>query len=202
LSYSRIGYGTSDSCQLPRPLDYMEIEASRYLPEMVTGLDAENIFLLGHSDGASISAIYAADTPDPRVKGIILLAPHFFSEKISISAIKQARLAYVSGDLRQHLQLHHGDNVDCAFKGWNDAWLDPRFVHWNITHCIADIAVPILVIQGLQDQYGSIAQVEIVQQQARSPVEVCLLEQCRHAPHRDQTIPTLDAIETFVCRSH
>jgi len=200
LSYSRVGYGKSDACKLPRTPEYMHVEARKYLPEVVAALDTDIIYLIGHSDGASISAIYAGETPDSRVKGLILMAPHFFTESVTIRSIRAARRLFATRDLRQRLEKHHGKNVDCAFKGWNDAWLDPEFAQWNISEFVPKIAVPILLIQGVGDQYGSVAQIDLVNQKSNVLVKTCLFEQCRHAPHRDQPLLTLDAISEFLCQ--
>ena len=123
FAYSRIGYGRSDPCTLPRPLTYMHHEAENILPQVLESLEAESVILVGHSDGASIAAIHAGGTPDPRLSGLILMVPHFFAEPVSIRSIAEAKTAYETGTLRDSLAKYHGDNVDCAFRGWNDAWL-------------------------------------------------------------------------------
>src|SRR5690606_39788550 len=121
LVYSRPGYGKSDSVKLPRPHDYMEREALDVLPQVLDQAGVRKTVLVGHSDGASIATIYAGSTQDFRVRGLVLLAPHFFVEDISIRSIAAAKEAYETGDLRARLARHHGDNVDVAFRGWNDA---------------------------------------------------------------------------------
>ena len=196
--YSRIGYGGSDPCTLPRPLSYMHHEGRHILPQVLSHIDADNIILVGHSDGASIAAIHAGDNPDARLRAIVLMAPHFFTEQVSIDAIAGAKSAFETGNLREGLARYHGDNVDCAFWGWNGAWLDPGFRQWNITEYLPGIAVPVLFIQGRDDQYGSLAQLESLRQGlAGEPVSL-VLEDCRHSPHLDQPEPTRDAITRFV----
>ena len=198
FSYSRAGYGCSDKCPLPRPVSYMHVEAEKYLSAIIPDLSADRIFLLGHSDGASISTIYAGSNPDPRLTGVVLIAPHFFCEAISIESITAAGDQYRHGDLRDKLKRHHGANVDCAFEGWYQVWLNPAFLQWNITEYISQIKVPILLIQGTEDQYGTKDQFTAVTDKATVLVRECLLEHCGHSPQRDQPESTLAQIKQFV----
>src|SRR5271165_5894344 len=131
FAYSRAGYGQSDPVDLPRPLDYMTREARLSLPAVLEAVRLERGILLGHSDGASIAAIYAGEHFDGRVKGLVLIAPHVFTEESGLAAIAEALCAYEEGDLRAKLAKYHAD-VDSAFCGWNAAWLDPGFKAWNI----------------------------------------------------------------------
>jgi alpha-beta hydrolase superfamily lysophospholipase len=156
--------------------------------------------LVGHSDGASIATIYAGGRQDFRVRGLVLLAPHFFVEEISIESIAAAKVAYETGDLRARLARHHGDNVDVAFRGWNDAWLDPGFRNWRIDDAVAHVRVPILIVQGKDDQYGTLAQVRLAETDAYCPVETAILDQCGHSPQIDRPEATLEAISEFVHR--
>jgi len=197
--YSRFGYGASEPCDLPRPLDYMTREAVDVLPDILTEIGFRRGILLGHSDGASIAAIYAGSIQDHRVRGLILMAPHFFTEPSGLAAIAEARQAFETGDLREKLARYHAD-PDTAFRGWNDAWLDPAFADWNIEQVIAYIRVPVLAIQGKDDQYGTRAQIDTLADQLYSPVDVELLDACRHAPFIDQPEATLRAIGTFTAR--
>ena len=194
FAYSRAGYGNSSGCELPRPLDYMQCEGERVLPLVLDAIGVERCVLLGHSDGASIAAIYAGVHNDPRIAGLVLMAPHFFTEECGLQAIAQAKQAFDQRDLRDRLHKYHGDNVDCAFRGWNDAWLHRDFRDWNITHCLANINVPVLAIQGEQDPYGSAAQLCALQQHCHGPVERLLLGDCAHTPFREQPQSTLNAI--------
>jgi pimeloyl-ACP methyl ester carboxylesterase len=200
LVYSRPGYGKSDPVPLPRPLDYMHHEALDVLPQVLDQAGVRKAILIGHSDGASIATIYAGSTQDFRVRGLVLLAPHFFVEAISIKSIAAAKDAYDNGDLRARLARYHGDNVDVAFRGWNDAWLDPGFRTWRIDDAVAHVRVPILVVQGKDDQYGTLAQVRLAETDAYCPVETEILEACGHSPQIDQPGRTLAAIEEFVLR--
>lgn len=200
LVYSRPGYGKSDPVPLPRPLSYMHDEALKILPQVLDQAGVRKTILIGHSDGASIATIYAGGTQDFRVRGIVLLAPHFFVEDISIKSIAAARDAYEKGDLRARLARHHGDNVDVAFRGWNDAWLDPSFRSWRIDDSVAHVRVPILIVQGKDDQYGTLAQVRLAETDAYCPVETAIFEQCGHAPQIDRPDETIRAIAEFVHR--
>src|SRR5882762_1993549 len=158
LVYSRAGYGASTPAKLPRPLDYMHIEALDVLPKLLDAIGFRRGLLVGHSDGASIAAIYAGSVQDHRVRGLTLIAPHFFTEDMGIAEIARAKEAYATTDLRQKLARWHA-NVDNAFRGWNDAWLDPEFRKWDITEPLAYIRVPILIVQGADDQYGTQRQI-------------------------------------------
>ena len=199
LVYSRVGYGGSDPATLPRPLTYMHREALVILPEVLDAAGIERAVLVGHSDGASIAVIHAGGVRDPRVEALVLMAPHVFNEPVCVASIEAAREAYPAG-LRERLAAWHGDNVDCAFRGWNDAWLDPGFLDWNIEEFLPGIAVPILVIQGEDDEYGTIDQVRAIERQAASGVETLLLENCRHSPHRDRANAAREAIVRFAHR--
>lgn len=197
LAWSRAGYGGSDACILPRPLDYMSIEADEMVPHVLDAVGVSSYLLIGHSDGASIAALYAGRKRDPLLRGLVLIAPHFFTEPLGLAAIAEARRAYQTGDLRARLARFHR-HVDAAFKGWNEAWLDPGFVTWNIEACISTITVPVLAIQGVEDQYGTRAQLDCVAAACPSEVQIALLDDCRHAPFFDQAAKTLNLIADFV----
>ena len=171
--YSRAGYGRSSPVKLPRPLSYMHDEARDKLAKLLDAVGFRHGLLIGHSDGASIAAIYAGSHQDHRVGGLVLIAPHFFTEDSGIKSIEEARVAYDTGDLRVRLARWHTD-VDNAFRGWNDTWLDPDFRKWDITEFLAYIRVPILIVRGEDDQYGTIKQIEVAQQECYCPVEVAL----------------------------
>ena len=164
----------------------MHDEARETLPQLLEAIGFQHGLLIGHSDGASIAAIYAGSHQDHRVGGLVLIAPHFFTEDPGIRSIEEARVAYETGDLRQRLARWHAD-VDNAFWGWNGAWLDPDFRKWDITEFLAYIRVPILIVQGEDDQYGTVKQIEMAQQECYCPVEVALLPGARHSPQRDAT---------------
>jgi pimeloyl-ACP methyl ester carboxylesterase len=197
--YSRAGYGQSSPVALPRPLSYMHDEARDVLPALLATIGFQRGLLFGHSDGASIAAIYAGTHEDHRVGGLILMAPHFFTEDMGIASIVEAKKAYKSTDLKAKLARWHKD-PDNAFKGWNDAWLDPGFRKWDITEQLAYIRVPILIVQGEDDQYGTVKQVEAAQEECYCPVEVALLPGAKHAPQREAPAATLKAVVDFTAR--
>jgi pimeloyl-ACP methyl ester carboxylesterase len=199
FAYSREGYGNSDPVTLPRPLDYMERHAIEVMPGILNALSPRRVILLGHSDGASIAALYLGNFQDPRVRGLVLLAPHFFTEDGGLAAIAAAKQMYETGDLRTRLAKYHRD-VDNAFRGWNDAWLNPEFKNWNIEECIDYVRVPVLAIQGKQDQYGTSAQLDALESRLYSPFEAVLLDDCRHSPFIDQPVETVRAFADFVAR--
>jgi pimeloyl-ACP methyl ester carboxylesterase len=196
LVYSRAGYGASSPVKLPRPLDYMHVEALDVLPKLLDGVGFRRGVLLGHSDGASIAAIYAGARQDHRVQGLALIAPHFIVEDVSVTSIAEIKTAYETGGLRAKLARWHND-VDNAFHGWNGAWLDPKFRGWDISDYLAYIRVPVAVLQGGDDQYGTIRQVEIAREQCYCPVEVTILSKAGHSPHREAPEATLNAISEF-----
>jgi pimeloyl-ACP methyl ester carboxylesterase len=198
--YSRAGYGASSSIDLPRPLNYMDGEAKQVLPRVLEAIGFERGLLIGHSDGASIAAIYAGSVEDHRIAGLVLIAPHFFVEDMGVAAIAEAKVAYASGDLRDRLARWH-KNVDVAFRGWNDAWLDPGFRRWDITEVLAYIRVPVAIIQGADDQYGTRRQITIAEEECYCPVEVTLLEGVRHTPQREAADATLRVIADFAQRA-
>ena len=194
--YSRAGYGASTPVKLPRPLDYMHIEALEVLPKLLERIGFRRGLLLGHSDGASIAAIYAGGVQDHRVRGVALIAPHFIVEDISVTSIAEIKTAYETTDLKAKLARWHND-VDNAFYGWNGAWLDPKFRDWDISEYLAYIRVPVAILQGVDDQYGTIRQVEIAREECYCPVDVTEIPGAGHSPHREAPEATLDAIAEF-----
>jgi pimeloyl-ACP methyl ester carboxylesterase len=197
--YSRAGYGGSSTIALPRPLDYMHGEATRVLPRVLQAIGFKHGLLIGHSDGASIAAIYAGSVEDHRINGLVLIAPHFFVEESGLVEIARATAAYETGDLRERLARWHKD-VDSAFKGWNEAWLDPEFRKWDITDALAYIRVPIAILQGGNDQYGTMRQIAVAEEECYCPVDVTVLEGVQHSPHREAPERTVEVIAEFVGR--
>ena len=197
--YSRAGYGASSPVTLPRPLDYMQIEALDVLPKLLDQTGFRRGLLVGHSDGASIAAIYAGGVQDHRVRGVAMIAPHFVVEELSVASIEEIRRAYEATDLRAKLKRWHSD-VDNAFHGWNQAWLDPKFRNWDISEYLAYIRVPVAILQGADDQYGTIRQIEIAQEECYCPVDVTVIPGAGHSPHREAPGATLDAISEFAKR--
>jgi pimeloyl-ACP methyl ester carboxylesterase len=196
LVYSRPGYGRSTPRAVAEAwgVDFMHRQAHEVLPALLRALDVdaarEPPWLFGHSDGGSIALLYAAGFPD-RLAGAIVLAPHIRVEDLSVSSIAQARQAYRDTDLRQRLARHH-DDPDSAFYGWNDIWLHPPFRDWSIEAEIAAITCPLLAVQGLDDEYGTLEQIRGI---ARRVPQTRLLELpgCGHSPHRDQPEAVIEA---------
>jgi len=201
LVYSRPGYGRST----PRGaaerwnLDFMHRQAHELLPALLAALHiAESPWLFGHSDGGSIALLYAARFP-AAVAGLVVLAPHLFVEPISVASIQQAREAYRQTDLRQRLGRYH-DDPDSAFWGWNEIWLDPGFTRWNIESELSSIACPLMAVQGIDDEYGTLDQIRGI---ARQLPQTRLLElpDCGHSPHRDQPVRLIDEVSRFITTS-
>ena len=204
LVYSRPGYGRSTS----RPhderwgLDFMHVQARELLPALLAALgvdtQAEPPWLFGHSDGGSIALIYAASFPE-RVAGAVVLAPHILVEEFGLVSIRQAREAYLSTELRDKLARHH-DDVDSAFWGWNDIWLDPRFPTWTIESLLPSIRCPLLAIQGIDDQYGTMEQIDGIARRAQQ-TQLLKIADCGHSPHRDQPVTVIVAALRFLSRA-
>ncbi len=197
LVYSRAGYGRSSPAKLPYGVRYMHDEALVVLPRLLDACAIERPILLGHSDGGSIALIHAAAAGRP-VAGLVLMAPHVIVEDVSIESIAAAKVAWRTTDLRAKLARYH-DDVDGAFTGWNDIWLHPDFRDWNIEDLVRDVRCPILAIQGEDDEYGTMDQIERIERLAPD-VERVRLADCRHSPHRDQPEVVLEALVRFVDR--
>ncbi len=195
LVYSRYGYGRSDVLDAPRTTRYMHDEALTALPELLDKLHIVRPVLIGHSDGGSIALIHAGGARR-EVAGLVLLAPHVFVENVSVDSIAMAREAYLTTDLGQKLARYHED-AGATFWGWNDIWLHPDFRAWNIEEYLPGIRCLILAIQGTDDEYGTLAQIETIAAKCRN-VELLELADCRHSAHRDQPQATLEAIVRFV----
>jgi pimeloyl-ACP methyl ester carboxylesterase len=193
--YSRYGSGNSDLLEEPRPVTFMHDEALKALPELLAKLNLEAPILIGHSDGASIALIYAG--VHNRVRGLVLLAPHVFVEDLTLKSIAEAKVKFETTNLPEKLARHHRDAAR-TFWGWNSIWLHPDFRRWNIEEYLPRITCPILVIQGLDDQYGTMAQPEAIARQSRGPVEVLRLADCGHSAHRDHPDAVLERIAQFV----
>ena len=203
LVYSRPGYGRSTprAAEDAWQADFMHRQAREVLPALLLALgidaQADRPWLLGHSDGASIALLYAAAFPK-NVAGLIVLAPHILVEDVSVASIEKGRTAYLETDLPQRLARHH-DDPDSAFWGWNDIWLNPDFRRWNIEEEIGAIACPVLAVQGLDDEYGTLAQIRGIA--SRVPqTELLELADCGHSPHRDQAELLIAHTKAFVQR--
>ena len=199
FAWSRAGYGQSDAAPVPRPLSYMQDEARDVLPAVLDAAGIRRAVLVGHSDGASIALLHAGGRQDFRIAGLVLIAPHVVVEDVTVASIAKAREAYEAGGLRERLARHHRD-VDNAFRGWNDAWLDPAFRTWRIDDCVAFVRVPMLLIQGEADEYGTAGQLRLIEQEAYCPVETLLVPGAGHAPQSSNPAEVVAAIARFVAR--
>ena len=196
FAYSRLGYGASEPLQEGRHVrkpDFMHVEAWETLPALRRALGLDNVVLFGHSDGGSIALLHAARHP---VEGTIVMAPHVRVEKMSITSIAAAQVAYESTDLRARLAKYH-DDVDGAFHGWNDIWLAPEFRNWNIEAELPNIKAPILAMQGENDEYGSMYQIEEIQRRVPG-TRILKIPLCGHSPHRDQPDQVLALTQSFL----
>ena len=196
LLYNRYGYGNSDVLAEPRvTVRFMHDEALVALPGLLAQLKIDSPVLVGHSDGASIALIYAG-AGHPAL-GLALMAPHVFVEDMGIRSIERVRQQFETTDLPQRLGRYHRD-ARRTFYLWNDAWLDPQFRHWNIEEYLPSVAVPVLAIQGVDDEYGTMAQLKSIRESVKGPCELLELADCGHSPHRDQPEAVLDALARFV----
>jgi pimeloyl-ACP methyl ester carboxylesterase len=195
VAFSRHGHGRSESPPRPRTPRFMHDEALTVLPRLLDALEIEEPVLVGHSDGASIALIHAAAHP---VRAVVAIAPHVFVEQVGLEEIRAAKVAYERGGLRERMARHHRD-PDAAFYGWNDVWLDPEFESWSLEELLPDVECPLLLIQGEDDQYGTMAQLDAIEARAAGPVERVHLA-CRHAPHLEAPEETVPAIAGFVRR--
>jgi pimeloyl-ACP methyl ester carboxylesterase len=210
LVYSRLGYGASEPVRGPRPVRFMHDEALDVLPAIIEHFKLEEVILFGHSDGASIAVIYAGARPrgfgGPQgpplrpnpVRALVLEAPHVFVEAICVERITRIAQEYETRRLRERLARHHGGNTDSMFRTWTEVWLTPEFRRWNIEEYLPAIQSPVLVVQGEDDEYGTLRQVDAVVTQVRGPAESLVLAHCGHSPHSDQPDEVLEAASRFV----
>lgn len=202
LVYSRPGYGLSTprSHDVKWPVDFMTLQARDVLPALLDalGIDAserQRMWVVGHSDGGSIALLYAALHPDA-LAGAVAIAPHVFVEDISVESIALTKQLYETTDLRDKLSRYHAD-VDSAFYGWNDVWLNPAFRQWSIVDELASIRQPLLAVQGYDDDYGTMAQIDTIAERVPH-AQLAKLDACGHSPHRDAPQALNDAIAAFI----
>lgn len=197
IVYDRTGYGGSSPWPADPGVRYMEIEADDILPRLLAKLRVEDCVLVGHSDGGTIALNYAASDPGP-LRALVTLAAHAVNEPICVEAIRRARAAFASGDLRQRLQKYHGDNVDGVFHLWSDAWVAPGFEPMDAGGRLPGIVVPVQAIQGEDDDYGSELQLGIIAGKVGGYCETRLVPDCGHSPHLQQPAYVLSEITRFV----
>jgi pimeloyl-ACP methyl ester carboxylesterase len=198
LVYSRFGYGQSDALSAERTSRFMHEEALDALPALLDQLGVARPLLIGHSDGASIALIHAAAARRP-VAGLALMAPHVFVEPNTVESITRIRDTYRTSDLKARLARYHA-HVDDAFLGWADTWLRPEFLSWSIEDLLPQVSAPTLVIQGRGDEYGTLAQLDRIQAAVGGPTSRLMLENCGHAPWREQEAAVLEAIAAFAAQ--
>jgi pimeloyl-ACP methyl ester carboxylesterase len=195
LVFSRHGYGRSAPAEMPRPVGYMHHEADDVLPGLLTRYGIDAPILVGHSDGASIALLYAG--AGRSAAGVVAIAPHVFVEDVTVESINGARDAYRNTDLRDRMAKYH-DDVDAAFRGWNDVWLSPPFRSWNIEERLPSIECPVLLVQGDADPYGTLAQLDAIESGVRGRVQRLVVGGAGHSPHLDAPDETLSAVTRFV----
>jgi pimeloyl-ACP methyl ester carboxylesterase len=195
LVYSRAGYGRSSSLERPWPVGYMHREALEVLPEILARLGLERPVLIGHSDGASIALLHAGSGHP--AAGLVLMAPHVVVEDESVAGIAAAGAAYLSTGLRERLARYH-DDVDGVFWGWNDVWLSAEFRQWNIEPVLPGIDVPVLAIQGDADDYGTLAQLDLVKAGVRGPFERLVVPGGGHVLHTGDAAALVAVVARFV----
>ena len=200
LVYSRPGYGRSDPVAELLSVDYHLTEALEVLPEVLDAAGVRRAVLVGTSDGGTISLMYAGDERAGRVEAVISMAAHVFNEDVTIRGIEEARAAYETSNIREKLARYHGGNVDWAFWSWCNVWLSPEFREWNVERFLPGITVPVLVLQGEDDHYGTEAQVEAIARQVSGPVETAIIPRCGHSPYLEQPEATLEAMAAFIER--
>jgi pimeloyl-ACP methyl ester carboxylesterase len=197
LVYSRMGYGASGGMRGSRPLRFLHDEALDVLPAVLERLHLEEVVLFGHSDGASIAVVYAGARRGP-VRALVLEAPHVFVEPVCIESITRITEGYETTGLRERLARHHGGNTDSMFGSWADVWLRPEFRQWNIEGYLPAIECPVLVVQGEDDAYGTLRQVDAVVTQVKGPARSLVLARCGHSPHSERPDEVLEAAARFV----
>jgi pimeloyl-ACP methyl ester carboxylesterase len=194
--FDRRGYGRSSPCREPRHIDYLHVEALRYLPPLLEALDIQRAVLIGHSDGGSIALLFGAKFPE-RCAGIVTEAAHVFVDETTLAGIRGAVAAY-HGKLRSRLKRYHGDQTDAVFSAWADTWLAPWFRDWRITNDIAGVRCPVLAIQGAADPYGEPAQIEAIVRSVAGPARPLILPEVGHTPHLEAREAFAAAVADFV----
>ncbi len=200
LVYSRMGYGQSDQPEAPFQPDYMHREAQQMLPALINAMGIRRYVLIGHSDGASIALITAGNkSEEPAPEAVVVMAPHVFVEDISVASIAEAKRLSETTDMLVRLGKYHAD-AKASFKLWNGAWLRPEFRDWNIESHLPGITCPVLALQGVDDEYGTMKQIDAIESGVNGEFKRAELQDCGHSPHRDQTEQVRDLITGFVTK--
>ncbi len=199
LMYDRYGYGKSQRISGQRQMNYLDEEARIFLPQILIRLGLENsgLILFGHSDGGTIAAFYASFFSE-QVLAAIIEAPHFFLDHISLRGIKDVVKAYQKTDLKEKLSKYHGENTDSMFNTWTGILLSDEMQHWNAEHLLKKITCPVLAIQGTDDNFGTLGQIESIRDHSQGEVELLVIEGCGHIPHHQARKKTLDATISFL----
>ena len=199
LVYSRWGYGGSDPRPRPWPMDFLERETGVVLPALLDAAGIVRPVLFGHSDGATIALMHAADRPDG-VRGVVSEAAHVMLEQVGVQGITRARDRFLHGDLRARLQRQHGDHVEDTVLGWTENWLRPDLREWDIRARLREVICPVLVIQGRDDDFGTLDQVDAIVDHVGGPAEKLILDDCGHIPHREKAREVMAAAARFIER--
>lgn len=197
LVYERWGYGGSERLHLPRPRDYLRLEAERSLPDVLAACGIERAILIGHSDGGSIALLFATAFPQ-RVAACISMAAHVFVEDVTLAGIRGVVARWDHGDLKTRLARYHGANTEAMFRGWAETWMSAEFRDWNIEDRLAAVLCPVLVIQGRNDEHGTLAQVEAIARGVSGPVETWIAPDCGHSPHLEARAAVIERIARFI----
>ena len=198
MAYSRPGHGGSSRTPGKRPHDYLPREALAVLPEVLGLMGVGPRVLVGHSDGASIATIYAGTVVDAQLRGVVQLAPHFIVEPEALVGIRAIREAWATTNLRRRLRKYHGPSTDDLFRQWTETWLDPAFATWDITDCLPRVTVPMLLLQGEADEYGTAAHFALARRLCGCPLETVLLPGVGHSPHLEAAAETTVAVAAFI----
>jgi len=199
IVWSRAGYGGSEAYPEARTPRYMHREGEEILPAFLAALGIERPLLIGHSDGGSIALIFAGAFPEVPL-GIAIMAPHEFVEEVTLAGIRMAKTAWETTDLPKKLARYHHEQTERVFGDWNDTWLSPAYRDWNIEEYLPKIRCPVLAIQGEDDEYATMRQIDVIAEQVPG-TQLLKLPQCGHSPHRDQEAAVLEALAAFIRRA-